>query len=232
MLPHFLAGFSQARRLLITAVALVLVVNVARAETLAGRVVKISDGDTLTVLDASRQQHKVRLAGIDAPEKRQPFGSRSKENLSRLAFDKEVTVDWQKRDRFDRIVGKVLVNGQDVNLEQIKAGVAWHFKRYQEEQPLEDRVAYGQAESEARAARRGIGGSVSRLRLGNSDGVRAWVALTMKPKLIAALLSGLFAALSATSGCSTQSPVPKHNEELAGPGEFVLTPEGRVIIIK
>jgi endonuclease YncB( thermonuclease family) len=67
-----------------------------------------------------------------------------------------VTVDWQKRDRFDRIVGKVMVDGQDVNLEQIKAGVAWHFKRYEKEQPLEDRLAYAQAESEARADQRGI----------------------------------------------------------------------------
>jgi endonuclease YncB( thermonuclease family) len=118
--------------------------------------VAIADGDTLTVLDAAKNQHKIRLSGIDAPEKRQPLGSRSKENLSRLAFDKEVTVDWQKRDRFDRIVGKVMVEGQDVNLEQIKAGVAWHFKRYEQEQPLADRLSYAQAESEARADQRGI----------------------------------------------------------------------------
>jgi endonuclease YncB( thermonuclease family) len=70
-----------------------------------------------------------------------------------------VTVDWQKRDHFDRIVGKVMVDGQDVNLEQIKAGVAWHFKRYEEEQPLADRLSYAQAESEARASRRGIWGA-------------------------------------------------------------------------
>jgi endonuclease YncB( thermonuclease family) len=142
-----------ARSLLLV---LLLAASLARAELLQGKVVAIADGDTLTVLDAAKNQHKIRLSGIDAPEKRQPFGSRSKENLSRLAFDKEVMVDWQKRDRFNRIVGKVLVNGQDVNIEQIKAGVAWHFKRYEGEQPLADRLAYAQAESEARASRRGI----------------------------------------------------------------------------
>jgi endonuclease YncB( thermonuclease family) len=142
-----------ARSLLLV---LLLAASLARAELLHGKVVAIADGDTLTVLDAAKNQHKIRLSGIDAPEKRQPFGSRSKENLSRLVFDKEVMVDWQKRDRFNRIVGKVLVNGQDVNIEQIKAGVAWHFKRYEEEQPLEDRLAYAQAESEARADQRGI----------------------------------------------------------------------------
>jgi endonuclease YncB( thermonuclease family) len=152
---------------------LLLVASPARAELLHGKVVAIADGDTLTVLDAAKNQHKIRLSGIDAPEKRQPLGSRSKENLSRLAFDKEVTVDWQKRDRFDRIVGKVMVEGQDVNLEQIKAGVAWHFKRYEEEQPLADRLSYAQAESEARASRRASGGSVSRLHRGNSGGAKS-----------------------------------------------------------
>jgi endonuclease YncB( thermonuclease family) len=97
-----------ARSLLLV---LLLAASLARAELLQGKVVAIADGDTLTVLDAAKNQHKIRLSGIDAPEKRQPFGSRWKENLSRLAFDKEVTVDWQKRDRFDRIVGKVLIDG-------------------------------------------------------------------------------------------------------------------------
>ena len=71
--------------------------------------VGVADGDTVTVLNSNRQQHKVRLGGIDAPEKAQPFGQRSKENLSRLVFNKEVRVEWEKQDRYKRIVGKVWV---------------------------------------------------------------------------------------------------------------------------
>lgn len=79
----------------------------AHADTLLGRVVGVADGDTVTVLDAGHQQHKIRLQGIDAPEKAQPFGERSKQNLSRMVFGKDVRVEWEKRDRYGRIVGKV-----------------------------------------------------------------------------------------------------------------------------
>ena len=84
-------------------------VFVAHAETISGRVVSIADGDTLTLLDSSNQQHRIRLGGIDAPEKKQPFGTRSKQNLSVLAFAKYATVEYAKRDRYGRIVGKVIV---------------------------------------------------------------------------------------------------------------------------
>jgi hypothetical protein len=69
----------------------------------------VADGDTITVLDADRQQHKIRLQGIDAPEKAQPFGQRSKESMSTLVFGKDVRVEWEKRDKYKRIVGKVWV---------------------------------------------------------------------------------------------------------------------------
>ena len=65
------------------------------------------------MLDDERQQHRIRLSGIDAPEKAQPYGQRSKENLSRLVFKKEVRVEWQKRDRYGRILGKVMVQPSD-----------------------------------------------------------------------------------------------------------------------
>ncbi len=74
---------------------------------LIGFVVGVSDGDTITVLDAEKQQHKIRPMAIDAPEKAQAFGGRPKANLSRLAFNKEVRVEWNKRDRYGRIVGKI-----------------------------------------------------------------------------------------------------------------------------
>ena len=77
----------------------------AQAEILTGQVVKITDGDTLTVLDASRQQHRIRLTGIDAPEKRQAFGTVSRQHLAGLVFGHVVTVEWHKRDRYQRILG-------------------------------------------------------------------------------------------------------------------------------
>jgi endonuclease YncB( thermonuclease family) len=115
-----------------------------------GKVVGVTDGDTLTVLTAQRQQHRVRLSGIDTPERRQAFGQVSKQHLSDLAYDKTVSVVFHKRDRYQRIVGKVLVNGADAGLDQIETGMAWHFKRYEREQLPEDRVAYTRAEETAR----------------------------------------------------------------------------------
>lgn len=75
----------------------------------------VADGDTLTVLDANHQQHKIRLSGIDAPEKAQAFGERSKQSLAAQAFNKNEKVEWNKQDRYGRIVGKILVDGVDVS---------------------------------------------------------------------------------------------------------------------
>jgi hypothetical protein len=99
----------------------------------------VADGDTITVLDENRHQHKIRLAGIDAPEKAQDFGQRSKQSLSDQAYRQHVMVETGKTDRYGRLVGKVLVNGQDVNLEQVRRGMAWHYKAYQREQAPADR---------------------------------------------------------------------------------------------
>jgi endonuclease YncB( thermonuclease family) len=77
--------------------------TVALAETIEGKVVAVSDGDTITVLDRTHRQIKIRLSGIDAPEKKQAFGQRSKQNLSGLVFNKEVRVEWHKRDKYKRI---------------------------------------------------------------------------------------------------------------------------------
>ena len=128
----------------------------ANAETITGLVVGVSDGDTITVLDADKVQHKIRLAGIDAPEKKQAFGNRSKESLSALAFDKTVNVETDKQDRYGRQVGKVLVNGQDVNLVQVERGMAWFYRQYQREQSPNDRRLYEAAEDAARADKRGL----------------------------------------------------------------------------
>jgi endonuclease YncB( thermonuclease family) len=140
----------------LAAVALGLLALTVHADTLTGRVVGISDGDTLTLLDESRKQHKIRLAGIDTPEKGQPFGEYCKKSLSDLAYDRMVTIESNKLDHYGRVIGKVLVDGQDVNLEQVRRGCGWHYKKYQNEQPLEDRLSYNAAEESARAGRAGL----------------------------------------------------------------------------
>ena len=121
-----------------------------------GRVVRITDGDTIVVLDADKVQHKIRLQGIDAPERRQAFGTKSKEHLSNLVAGKTVEVDYSKYDRYGRVLGIVLVNGEDANLEQIEAGMAWHYKKYQGEQSPSDRVKYSDAELDARRLKVGL----------------------------------------------------------------------------
>ena len=121
------------------------------AATLQGKVVHVADGDTLTVLDATNTQHKIRLQGIDAPEKAQAFGQKSKQSLHRLVHSNQVSVEFQKKDKYGRTVGKVVFNGLDVCLEQIKLGMAWHYKQYESEQIKEDRETYAQAELSARA---------------------------------------------------------------------------------
>ncbi len=130
--------------------------STALAETITGRVVGVADGDTIIVLDADKVQHKIRLAGIDAPEKKQPFGNRSKESLSALAFDKTVNVETGKRDRYGRQIGKVLVNGRDVNLVQVERGMAWFYRQYQRDQSPNDRRLYEAAEDAAKAGKRGL----------------------------------------------------------------------------
>lgn len=126
------------------------------ADTISGRVVAVSDGDTIKVLDSERRQHTIRLSGIDAPEKAQPFGQRSKESLSRMVYGKDVAVEWSKRDKYGRIVGKVLLDGTDANLEQIKAGLAWFYRRYAKELAAGDAPAYEQAEKAALQQKKGL----------------------------------------------------------------------------
>ncbi len=144
-----------ALRQVITTLLLALACT-AHAETIMGRVVGVADGDTITVLDADKVQHKIRLAGIDAPEKKQAFGNRSKESLSALTFDKTVAVETTKRDKYGRQIGKVLVNGRDVNLVQVERGMAWFYRQYQRDQSPNDRRLYEAAEDAARAGKRGL----------------------------------------------------------------------------
>ena len=127
----------------------------------------MADGDTITVLDADKTQHKIRVAGIDAPEKKQAFGQRSKTSMSDLVFGKDVDVVANKRDRYGRLIGKVMVadpscrartcpKALDAGLAQLTAGMAWWYRQYAREQSAEDAGTYEVAEQEARARHAGL----------------------------------------------------------------------------
>jgi endonuclease YncB( thermonuclease family) len=90
------------------------------------------------------------LQGIDAPEKDQAYGQKSKQSLSQLVFGRDVTVDFTKKDKYGRTVGKVFLNKQDMCLEQVKRGLAWHYKQYQVEQSNDDQNLYAQADLTAK----------------------------------------------------------------------------------
>lgn len=128
------------------------------AAELSGLVIHVADGDTITILTDEVEQISVRLSGIDAPEKAQAFGNVAKKALIAAAHKKQAVIHWDKRDRYGRIVGRVMIDGQDVNLQQLQAGLAWHYKHYQAEQAPDERAAYAQAEEVARAARAGLWG--------------------------------------------------------------------------
>lgn len=121
-----------------------------RPNVLEGKVIRIADGDTLTVLDAANVQHKIRLKGIDAPESSQAFGTRSRQALADRVFEKTIRVELTERDRYKRIPGKVYLNVRWINLEMVQEGWAWHYKRYSDDKRL------AAAADEARKAKRGL----------------------------------------------------------------------------
>lgn len=112
----------------LTAALALLLVSYAQAQTIEGRVVGVHDGDSLTVLDAEKVQHKIRLAGIDAPELHQAFGTKAKQALSRMAFGEKVSVEVRGKDKYGRILGDVYAAGEWVNLAMVEAGMAWAYK--------------------------------------------------------------------------------------------------------
>ena len=123
----------------------------ADAAEYTGKVVAIADGDTLTLL-VDHRQLKIRLAEIDTPERGQPYGSRAKEALSKLAFGKRARVVATDRDRYGRIVGRVYVGDTDVNAELVRRGAAWVYRQYAKDPGL------FALEAEARRAKRGLWG--------------------------------------------------------------------------
>lgn len=135
------------------------------ADTLAGRISDVSDGATVTVADNTGARHKVRLAAIDAPDFRQPWGKESKQHLAEMVLGKAVKVEWRKQDRYGRIVGKLILQTApcatcpktlDAGLAQLEAGLAWWDRETRREQSLSDQGYYEYAEFDAKARRIGL----------------------------------------------------------------------------
>lgn len=133
------------------ATVLALTLHAQAGEVLNGKVVGVTDGDTITVLVAGHDQVKVRLANIDAPEKAQPFGQRSKQALSDLAFGKSIECNQSGLDRYGRTIAVCSVGSTVINLAMVKAGMAWVYRKYAHGVP-----EYYAAEDEAHRQRLGL----------------------------------------------------------------------------
>jgi len=136
--------------------------NLVRADFTA-KVQRVVDGDTVHVVDKNGNRFKVRLTGIDAPEQNQAYGLASKDQLKKIIFNRWVFLESKPRkgmpytlDRYKRVLAKIILNGNDINLMQIANGYAWHFKRYQKQQTPSDRMAYDQAEKNAKRNQLGL----------------------------------------------------------------------------
>lgn len=137
--------------LIIRLIALLFVFHtLLNADILTGKVVSVTDGDTIKILTKRKTLYKIRLNGIDAPEKSQAFGKKSKSNLSKLVAGRVVDVHYKKKDRYGRILGTIFVDNQDVNLKQIENGYAWVYRRYCK------RKDYYEAEEYARNKKLGL----------------------------------------------------------------------------
>lgn len=122
-----------------------------------GLVVGVADGDTVTVLDGGQNQHRIRLAYIDAPEKAQPFGQRAKQALSDKVFQREVRVEVVDKDRYGREVGRIWLDETDINLSQLTDGYAWFYRQYaKQSESSGDYARYEQAEAGAKESRIGL----------------------------------------------------------------------------
>lgn len=125
----------------------------ARHVSFSGEVVAVLDGDTVIVLTPEHDEVRVRLAFIDAPEKAQAWGQRAKQAMSALVFRRQVVVEVQDQDRYGRQVGRIICQGQDVNLAMLRMGLAWAYRQYL---PPSYAGIYLEAERDARRGRRGL----------------------------------------------------------------------------
>lgn len=120
------------------------------AAVLEGKVIKVSDGDTIRLLTNNKQQHRIRLAHIDAPESKQAYGNKSRENLANYIAKQYVTVEYNEKDQYGRIVGVIYFKNKNINLLQVQDGYAWYYKHFSNEKK------YQKAEEEARRSKKGL----------------------------------------------------------------------------
>ncbi|MFC6102172.1 thermonuclease family protein [Olivibacter domesticus] len=126
--------------------------NIGLCQTIVkGKVVRIADGDTITLLDENKKQVKIRLYGIDCPEKRQDFGSVAKQFTASKCFNKFIKAEIKYTDRYGRKVGSVILpNGKSLNKELLKAGLAWHYVKF------DTSAEFSMIEKKARLKRKGL----------------------------------------------------------------------------
>lgn len=150
------AARGTTRLLVQLTLVMLLLASHAAASVVRGQVMHVDDGDSVRLRDAAGLQHKVRLDAIDAPEHCQDFGGLARQHLSTLLLHRHVILDWQKQDRYGRLVGKLTVAGRDAGLAQLRAGLAWHYVAYASEQSGQDRRRYRAAERSARKKHIGL----------------------------------------------------------------------------
>ena len=131
-------------------IPILLLTITAQAFEFTGKVVGVTDGDTLTVLYQGKKQYKIRLQHIDCPESAQDFGTKAKQALSKKGFGKVVTIKFEEMDRYKRILGDVYVGKEWINLEMVKEGMAWHYKFYSKD------TAMAAGETKAKVGKLGI----------------------------------------------------------------------------
>ena len=138
-------------RFLVTAAVLLAVVpQLHAADPVVWRVVNVADGDTITALDEGNTQHRIRIDGIDAPERGQPFGTVARDRMTALAKGKTATIHGHGNDRYGRLLATVEIEGDDLGHRLVAEGLAWHYSRYSDDATLDA------AQRAARAARPGL----------------------------------------------------------------------------
>lgn len=198
---------------------LICSVTPALAQTIAGQVVAIADGDTLTLLTESKQQIKIRLAEIDSPESRQPYGQKAKQALANLTFRKQVVADIQSVDRYGRSIARISVDGVDVNRALVESGAAWVYRAYSQDKSLL------RVEANARNARRGLWALPEIERVAPWDwrrGTKSSIAQPYagNPVLIAATASQFSCSPRKTCGQMTSCAEAMYHLEQCGNGRL------------
>ena len=133
-----------------------LFISYSTKADISAKVIRVIDGDTIYVRDNDNETHKIRLASIDAPEISQPYGKESRSHLLELIYRKEVFIQVKKNDRYGRIIGTAYYDGIDVNLVQVKAGMAWWYEYYKDQQNSEERRTYSTAHEQAKKNKVGL----------------------------------------------------------------------------